>query len=73
MQYRGRPIPRRAERTVEGYRSEKATGPDGTWRQTRIVLEPVNRDFALILVVRTPQGEGDVQVVAEWLGTLGRI
>lgn len=72
VQYRGPADPETGgSYTVKRYRSEKTTSHDGTWRQTRIVLEPINRDFAPIVL--TPKAEGDVQVIAEWLGALGRV
>ena len=48
--------------TVKRYRSEKTADEDG-WRHIRIVLEPVNPEFAPIEL--KTEDEGSVAVVAE--------
>ena len=55
--------------TVKRFRSEKES-TDGSWRHTRIVLEPLNRAYEPIVVAAEP--EGSVLVIAEFLGRLGR-
>ena len=55
--------PIRGERfTVKRYRSEKTADEDG-WRHVRIVLDPVNPEFAPIEL--KTEDEGSVAVVAE--------
>ena len=44
---------------------------EGGWRHAEITLSPLNPDFEPIAL--TPQSEGDVQVIAEWIGVLGRV
>ena len=53
--------------TVKRYRSEKAEDEDG-WRHVRIVLEPVNREFAPIELAE--EDEDAVAVVAELVEVL---
>ena len=48
--------------TVKRYRSERTTDADG-WRHVEITLEPVNPDFAPIVL--TADEEDSVAVVAE--------
>lgn len=57
--------------TVKRYRSEKSMDQDGQWRHTRLTLEPLNPSFDPIVL--TAESEGDVQVIAEYIATLGRI
>ena len=54
--------------TVKRYRSEK-TADEGGWRHVRIVLDPVNAEFAPI-ELRT-EDEGSVAVVAELVEVIG--
>ena len=54
--------------TVKRYLSEKA-GDGDAWRQTKITLKPVNRDFASIVL--TGAEEGQLQVIAEVVEVLG--
>jgi SOS-response transcriptional repressor LexA len=53
--------------TVKRYESETAQEGD-SWRHARIVLKPVNNDFAPIILTGTEQGE--FQVVAELVEVL---
>ena len=53
--------------TVKRYASVKAQADD-TWRHTRITLSPVNPDFASIVL--TPDGESDLEVIAELVEVL---
>ena len=53
---------------MKRYRSEKAADEDG-WRHVRIVLEPVNREFAPIELAE--EDEDAVAVVAELVEVLG--
>lgn len=54
--------------TVKRYRSDKAAAGD-SWRHTTITLEPVNPDFAPIVLSHADEGE--LQVVAELVDVLG--
>ncbi len=54
--------------TVKRYRSEKTRDDDGTWRHTRIILEPENPAFEAIVLRDTE--EGSVRVIAEFLEAL---
>ena len=54
--------------TVKRYRSEKTADEDG-WRHVRIVLEPVNPEFAPIEL--KTEDEGSVAVVAELVEVIG--
>jgi len=56
--------------TVKRYRSEKSFSPQGEWRHTKITLEPLNHEFRPIIL--EPEDEGAVQMIAEYLGTLGK-
>jgi type III restriction enzyme len=56
--------------TVKRYSSHSVADGEGGWRHAEITLSPLNPDFKPITL--TPQSEGDVQVVAEWIATLGR-
>ena len=55
--------------TVKRYKSEKSKFPDGSWKHTRIILEPLNPAFAPIELQDID--EGDVRVVAELVEVLG--
>ena len=54
--------------TVKRYRSETSAGEDG-WRHVRIVLKPVNPEFAPIEL--KTEDEGSVSVVAELVEVIG--
>ena len=54
--------------TVKRYRSEKTTGEDG-WRHVRIVLDPLNPEFAPIELAT--EDEDSVAVVAELVDVIG--
>ena len=54
--------------TVKRYRSEKTADENG-WRHVRIVLEPVNREYAPIEL--TEEDEGAVEVAAEFVEVVG--
>jgi SOS-response transcriptional repressor LexA len=56
--------------TVKRYSSEKIPDPDGDWRHTKVTLSPINPAFQPIIL--TPESEGDVHIVAEFLDILGR-
>src|SRR5262249_46207702 len=51
--------------TVKRYRSEKEL-TDGSWRHTRLVLEPLNGSFEPVAF--GPEDAGSVQIVAEFVG-----
>jgi type III restriction enzyme len=70
-QYRGPDDPETGGAyTVKRYSSRSVADGEGGWRHAEITLSPQNPDFKPIIL--TPQSEGDVQVVAEWIGVLGR-
>lgn len=54
--------------TVKRYSSEKTTNADGTWRQFRITLSPLNREYKPIEL--STEDEGAVAVVAEFVEVL---
>jgi SOS-response transcriptional repressor LexA len=54
--------------TVKRYESEKATDRDGTWRHVQVRLKPLNPAFAEIVL--TPEDEGNVGVIAEFVAAL---
>jgi ERCC4-related helicase/phage repressor protein C with HTH and peptisase S24 domain len=54
--------------TVKQYSSEKALQPDGTWRHSNIVLQPLNRDYQPICL--GSESVGDLTVIAEVLEVL---
>lgn len=56
--------------TVKKYVSEKVTDREGGWRHAKVILTPLNPEFEPIVL--TPEAEGDMQVIAEWLSVLGR-
>jgi phage repressor protein C with HTH and peptisase S24 domain len=56
--------------TVKRYRSEKSPSVEGEWRHTKITLEPLNPEFKSIVL--QSEDEGAVQVIAEYLVTLGK-
>jgi phage repressor protein C with HTH and peptisase S24 domain len=71
VQYRGPADPDTGGSfTVKRYSSQKGTDAESNWRHTKITLSPLNPEFQPIVL--TPESEGDVQVIAEWLMVLGR-
>jgi len=71
VQYRGPAAPETGGAyTVKRYSSRSVADGEGGWRHAEITLSSLNPDFKPITL--TPQSEGDVQVVAEWLAALGR-
>jgi SOS-response transcriptional repressor LexA len=42
---------------------------DASWRHTKILLKPINPDFAPIIL--STAGEGQVRVIAEFVEVLG--
>jgi SOS-response transcriptional repressor LexA len=70
-QYRGPADPETGGAyTVKRYRSEKTGTPEGGWRHTKVILEPLNREFTPIVL--EPEDESAVQIIAEYLTTLAR-
>lgn len=70
-QYRGPADPETGGSfTVKKYSSEKTADSESGWRHTRVTLSPLNPEFEPIVLA--PESEGDVRVIAEWLGVLGR-
>jgi SOS-response transcriptional repressor LexA len=71
VQYRGPADPETGGAyTVKRYSSSTIPKQDGDWRHVEVTLSPLNPDFKSITL--RPEAEGDLQVIAEWLGTLGR-
>jgi type I restriction enzyme R subunit len=58
------------EFSVKRYRSTKASFPDGTWSHSEIRLEPLNPDPAYQPLVFTPNAEGDVRVIGEFVAVV---
>jgi hypothetical protein len=50
------------------YTSEKVANPDGSWQHSRVVLKPLNPEFAPIVL--TPKDEGEIRVIAELAAVL---
>ena len=50
------------------YESEKA-GDGDSWKHARITLKPLSADFEPIVL--TPEDEGSVRVVAEFIEVIG--
>jgi type III restriction enzyme len=72
VQYRGTDDPETGGAyTVKRYSSRVVSDSEGAWRHAEITLSPLNPDFKPIVL--TPESEGDVRVVAEWIGVLGRV
>ena len=72
VQHRGIADPDTGGRyTLKRYRSEKVADEAGSWRHTRIVLQPESDQpgYAPIVLELGPE-QDEVQVVAEWLMTL---
>ena len=55
--------------SVKNYHSEKSSSDDGVWRHVRIVLKPLNPEFAPIEL--TTDDEAAVDTVAEFLEVVG--
>jgi len=71
VQYRGPADPETGGAyTVKRYTSRRVADGEGGWRPAEITLSPLNPDFEPIML--TPESEGDVVVIAEWIGVLGR-
>jgi len=71
VQYRGPADPDTGgSYTVKMYRSEKSPSVEGEWKHTTITLEPQNPEFQPIIL--EPEDEGAIQVIAEYVGTLGK-
>jgi type III restriction enzyme len=72
VQYRGPADPETGgSYTVKRYSSRTVVERDGGWRHAEITLSPLNSDYEAITL--TPKTEGDVAIVAEWIGVLGRV
>lgn len=56
--------------TVKRYRSDKSASDDG-WKHERITLEPLNQEYEPIVL--TPAAEGDIRVLAEYVGVVGAV
>lgn len=54
--------------TLKVYRSERSTDDDGAWRHTTIRLEPLNPAHEPLVL--TPESEGEVRILAEWVENL---
>ncbi len=70
-QYRGPADPETGGAfTVKRYSSEKARKGEEGWRHSRVTLSPLNPAYTPIVL--KPESEGDVRVIAEFVGVLGR-
>jgi type I restriction enzyme R subunit len=58
------------EFSVKRYKSQKNAAPDGTWHHSEIRLEPLNPDPAFRPLVFTPEAEGDLRVIGEFVTVL---
>jgi type III restriction enzyme len=57
--------------TVKRYSSERVEEPDGSWSHTRVVLAPLNPEFAPIVVENHGEDpDAGVQIVAEYVAKL---
>jgi phage repressor protein C with HTH and peptisase S24 domain len=57
------------EYTVKQYSSRKDRNEDGDWQHSKIILSPLNLDYQPIEL--TPEYEGQVRVLAEFVEVLG--
>jgi ATP-dependent helicase YprA (DUF1998 family)/SOS-response transcriptional repressor LexA len=55
--------------TVKRYRSDKKEEPDGSWRHSKIRLEPENPEYSPIILEAS--SEDEVSVIAEFIEVLG--
>ncbi|MGH7348162.1 MAG: DEAD/DEAH box helicase family protein, partial [Candidatus Rokuibacteriota bacterium] len=58
------------EFSIKRYRSTTVAAADGTWSHREIRLEPVNQDPAYQPLVFTPDAEGDLRVIGEFVAVL---
>lgn len=57
--------------TVKKYYSEKIVDDGGSWRHSKVLLLPLNKDFDPIEVPPAAEGsDPEVKIVAEYIGTL---
>jgi phage repressor protein C with HTH and peptisase S24 domain len=69
VQYRGEEDPETGGSfAVKRYRSKKTIDPDGSWTHTQIILESFNSDYTPIVL--SPESEGDVTIIAEFVTAL---
>ena len=61
-------IDTRSSYTVKKYKSEKKFDSDGTWQHEKIVLEPLNKAYELIVLPRCEEGE--FKIIAEFVAIL---
>ena len=54
--------------TVKRYSSDKVQAEQGEWRHSQIILSPLNKDFAPIVI--SPKAAEDFRIVAEFLAVL---
>ena len=54
--------------SIKRYHGEKTATEDGGWRHERIVLEPLNGEFAPIEIPE--EASGEFRMVAEWMERL---
>jgi hypothetical protein len=53
---------------VKRYSSEKRRADDGQWRHTRIVLSPLNPEYAPLVI--PPEDAEDFRIVAEFVAVM---
>lgn len=56
--------------TVKRYASVKLADAESEWRHTKVTLSPLNPEYRAIVL--TPESEGDVQIIGEFLQVLGK-
>ena len=54
--------------TVKRYRSEKLQSEDGGWRHSKVILEPLNREYEPLVFL--DDNADSVSIVAEFITTL---
>ncbi|MFH1226525.1 MAG: DNA/RNA helicase domain-containing protein [Planctomycetota bacterium] len=54
--------------TVKTYKSEKEYNSDGTWRHTKIVLEPINTEYKPIDL--SEYQDEEIQIIAEFIAVI---
>ena len=61
------------EFSVKKYRSTKVAAPDGSWSHREIRLESLNPDPAYQPLVFTPDAEGDLRVIGEFVAVVDQV
>ncbi|MCY4057844.1 MAG: DEAD/DEAH box helicase family protein [Gammaproteobacteria bacterium] len=61
------------EFSVKKYASEKTADADDTWQHREIRLEPLNPDPSFRPLVFTPEAEGDLRIIGEFVAVLNLV